>query len=169
MSVEEVAKAPYPPESAAPVPPARRPDAVDAGGVFAPALGKPRRMHYGDAVRILGTIAVVMNHVCDMHLGGGVLSAKWWIFNVWDAAMRWAVPAYIMLSGALLLDPARAEAPAVFYKKRLGRIGIPLVFWTIFFMWFSFHERLPRGWDTSRRQIWINLLEGKPYAHLHFI
>src|SRR2546421_2312726 len=112
MSVEEATKLDdrQRQEQQQPAPPApARPDAVDAGGVFAPAPDKPRRMHYGDAVRILGTIAVVMNHVCDMHLGGDVLSAKWWVVNVWDSAMRWAVPAYIMLSGSLLLNPARAE------------------------------------------------------------
>lgn len=173
--------------------------------VFAPELRAPRRMNYGDAVRILGTFAVVINHVSDMYLGnktfwtGGkeypfMLTPTWWVLNVVDAAMRWAVPAYIMLSGALLLDPARAEAPHVFYKKRLARIGVPLVFWTVFFVWFRFHyltgpghgptfptrvgalfEKVsnfvvgpPQSWTTPH-DIWKDVAEGKPYVHLHFI
>lgn len=157
------------PSAAAPAGRTNVPYAYETSSVLAPDPTKPRRMNYGDAIRILGTVAVVMNHVCDMHLGGEVLSAKWWVFTTWDAAMRWAVPAYIMLSGALLLDPARAEPPTTFYKKRLARIGIPLVFWTAFFIWFSFHVLIPRNWGADRHQIWINLLQGKPYAHLHFI
>jgi surface polysaccharide O-acyltransferase-like enzyme len=131
---------------------------------LAPDPRQPRRMHYGDAVRILGTIAVVMNHVSDMYLGNReiMLTPTWWTLNFWDAAMRWAVPAYIMLSGALLLDPARTEDPPVFYKKRLMRIGIPLVFWT------AFEFLVPRHWVTPS-DIWKNLAEGKPYTHLHFI
>jgi surface polysaccharide O-acyltransferase-like enzyme len=142
--------------------------ADENGSVFAPAPGKPRRMHYGDAVRILGTIAVVIGHVADMRFGGHALDRDWWVANLWDAFTRWAVPAYIMLSGALLLDPAREEAPRDFYRKRLGRIGVPLVFWTAFFMWFRFYVLVPKGWGTTR-SVWIDLALGKPYTHLHFI
>jgi surface polysaccharide O-acyltransferase-like enzyme len=129
-----------------------------------------RRRHYGDPVRILGTMAVVVNHVCDMYLGNSdiMLNGTWWTLNFVDAAMRWAVPAYIMLSGALLLSPERNQTPQTFYKKRLARIGVPLVFWTAFFIWFSFRFRVPRGWDTPM-DIWRNLAQGKPYTHLHFI
>jgi surface polysaccharide O-acyltransferase-like enzyme len=121
-------------------------------------------------VRILGTGAVVVNHVCDMYLDkiATLPQATWWSLNFIDAAMRWAVPAYIMLSGALLLSPERNQTPQTFYKKRLGRIGIPLVFWTAFFIWFSYHYLVPRHWVTPT-DIWWNLAEGKPYTHLHFI
>jgi surface polysaccharide O-acyltransferase-like enzyme len=147
--------------------------AAGEGGVFAPdpspgPAHKPRRMHYGDAIRILGTIAVVIGHVADMRFGGNALDRDWWVANFWDAFTRWAVPAYIMLSGALLLDPVRAESPNDFYRKRLGRIGVPLVFWTVFFMAFRFMVLVPKGWDTPRR-IWMELALGKPYTHLHFI
>ncbi len=133
---------------------------------LAPDPSKPEQMLYGDAVRILGTIAVVIGHVCDMSLFSiKPLSADWHVLNFVDAATRWAVPAYIMLSGALLLDPARAESPQRFYKKRLARIGVPLVFWTAFFIWFSVEFT---RWSTVQDAL-TNLLLGKPYVHLHFI
>jgi surface polysaccharide O-acyltransferase-like enzyme len=125
-------------------------------------------MHYGDAIRIFGTIAVVIGHCADMRMFAHPLDRDWWIANCWDALTRWAVPAYIMLSGALLLDPVRVERPEDFYRRRLGRIGVPLVFWTAFFMWFSFYKLVPKQWITPR-QIWLNLALGKPYTHLHFI
>jgi surface polysaccharide O-acyltransferase-like enzyme len=108
---------------------------------------KPQWMHYGDHIRILGTIAVVLNHVADMTLYGAVpLSHQWWACNWWDAACRWAVPVYIMLSGSLLLDPARGEPPGVFYRKRLARLGVPLVFWSAFFMWLDVYYT---GWRAT--------------------
>jgi surface polysaccharide O-acyltransferase-like enzyme len=124
-------------------------------------------MPYGDMIRIVGTIAVVCGHCCDMILfrTGAALSYNWWVCNIYDALTRWAVPAYIMLSGALLLDPARHESPREFYRKRLWRIGIPLVFFSAFFMWFSVYYT---GW-VKPRDAWINLLHGTPYMHMHFI
>jgi surface polysaccharide O-acyltransferase-like enzyme len=108
---------------------------------------KPRWLHYGDHVRILGTVAVVIGHVSDMTLYASVpLSHDWWVCDWWDAATRWAVPVYIMLSGSLLLDPARGETPGVFYRKRLARLGVPLVFWSAFFMWLDVYYT---GWRAT--------------------
>lgn len=130
----------------------------------------PQRMAYGDPVRILGTVAVVVGHVCDMPLFSSHLAAPlsgdWWVCNVVDAAMRWAVPIYIMLSGALLLDPNRNEPAGVFYRKRLARLGVPLVFWTAFFTFFSIYYT---GWCPGWKEAGLNLLKGQPYSHLHFI
>lgn len=133
---------------------------------FDSALGKPSHLAYGDAVRVLGTLAVVLGHVCDMPVfTADPRTLNWWMCNLLDALSRWAVPVYIMLSGALLLDPARTEAPGVFYRKRLARLGAPLVFWTAFFMLFDiFYTQ----WHTPR-QAMINLVLGQPYPHLHFI
>jgi len=134
----------------------------------APAPVRQRRA-YGDMIRILGTIAVVTGHVCDMRLKPAsrfALDTNWWVLNCIDSAMRWAVPAYVMLSGALLLDPNRTESAQTFYHKRLARIGVPLVFWSIVFMWFSV---CVTGWVPTWQEAWLKLLSGKPYTHMHFI
>ncbi len=125
-----------------------------------------RRLAYGDMIRILGTIAVVVGHVCDMKLSASVLSHDWWVLLWVDSAARWAVPAYIMLSGALLLDPNRPDSAKLFYRKRLARIGVPLVFWTAVFMYFSVHYT---HWVNTSHDAWMNLLAGHPYTHMHFI
>jgi surface polysaccharide O-acyltransferase-like enzyme len=131
-----------------------------------PSLRKPAYMPYGDAARVLGTVAVVIGHVCDMMVYNASTGAgDWWVCLFFDSAARWAVPVYIMLSGALLLDPARTETPGEFYAKRLARLGIPVLVWSAFFMWFSVSYT---HWNNST-QVWYDLLLGKPYAHLHFI
>ena len=134
----------------------------------APAISpRPKHLAYGDAVRVLGTLAVVIGHVADMPMQSQAPDTlNWWVCNLVNSMVRWAVPVYIMLSGALLLDPARNEAPSVFYRKRLARLGVPLVFWSAFFMLFGIYYT---GWVKSGREAMTNLVLGQPYAHLHFI
>ena len=139
-------------------------------------VGKPRYMPYGDVARVLGTIAVVVGHVCDMvQFNPDIIRMNHWIpqlnfavCNFFNSASRWAVPVYIMLSGSLLLDPARAETPPQFYRKRLARLGIAIAFWTVFFMLFTVYYLQLYGINTNIN-VWHELLLGKPYAHLHFI
>jgi surface polysaccharide O-acyltransferase-like enzyme len=42
-----------------------------------------------------------------------------------------------MLTGALLLQPSKADEPIrLFFKKRLSRIGVPFLFWAAtYFVW----------------------------------
>jgi surface polysaccharide O-acyltransferase-like enzyme len=129
-------------------------------------LSKPKHMPYGDSIRVWGTVAVVIGHVCDLVLFNNLVGdGDWWILNLTESACRWAVPIYIMLSGALLLDPARNEPASELYRKRLARIGVPIVFWSAFFMTFTYYF----GPKEEAGKIWSNLALGKPYAHLHFI
>jgi surface polysaccharide O-acyltransferase-like enzyme len=61
----------------------------------------------------------------------------WWASNVYDSLARVCIPLFVMLSGALLLQPSKADEPLkVFFKKRLTRIGIPFLFWgATYFAW----------------------------------
>ena len=130
-------------------------------------------MPFGDAARVLGTIAVVVGHVCDMvqySVPGLSVNAPLHFnaCNFFNSASRWAVPVYIMLSGALLLDPARSEPPEKFYSRRLARLGVPIVFWTAFFMLFTQYY-LKQHHMYTETNIWRELALGKPFMHLHFI
>ena len=58
--------------------------------------------------------------------------ANWFTSDVFGAIGYLGVPLFVMLSGALLLNPAKADEPmGVFYKKRFWRVGLPLIFWTL--------------------------------------
>ena len=61
----------------------------------------------------------------------------WWSTSVYLALVIMGVPLFIMLSGSLLLVPSKVNEPIrVFLKKRLSRIGIAFVFWSIvYFAW----------------------------------
>lgn len=142
-----------------------------------PGLPAPARadwLTYGDAMRVLGILAVLVVHACDMVLfSDQVGRPHWWAANVLDAAGRWAVPVFIMLSGALLLHPSRPQTPGEFYRRRLARLGIAIAFWSVAFMLFALYYTrwaaptwADQGWQKS---IWQQLLKGAPYVHLHFV
>jgi surface polysaccharide O-acyltransferase-like enzyme len=71
--------------------------------------------------------------------------SNWFTVDIYGAIANMGVPLFVMLSGALLLDAAKADEPMkVFYKKRFMRVGIPMIFWTIiYFAWSAFLNGQP--------------------------
>jgi len=53
----------------------------------------------------------------------------WWIGNVVDSSVRFAVPVFLMLSGATLLG--KEYKLGEFYKRRFSRVLIPFLFWLV--------------------------------------
>ncbi|MCU0579442.1 MAG: acyltransferase family protein [Desulfobacterota bacterium] len=87
-------------------------------------------MVWVDKAKILATLGVVVTHVSASTLFGlrDPHSLNWWAANCYDPLARFAVPFFVMISGCLLLDPAKEEPWGVFYKKRARRILPPLDF-----------------------------------------
>lgn len=92
--------------------------------------------------------------------------ALWWTVNIYDSLSRVAVPLFVMLGGALLLQPAKAEEPLrEFFRKRIDRIALPFVFWSAaYFAWRIFVNGEPVSADLFAQ----GLLEG-PYYHFWFL
>ena len=123
-----------------------------------------------DNSRIFGTFAVVFLHVsADVVLGNDVGSEYWWFGNVYDSAVRWCVPVFVMISGALLLDQNKKEDLLTFYRKRLSRILWPILFWSIFFLLWAFLKGLIKEAPPSAISLAKILLSGKPYFHMWFL
>ena len=61
----------------------------------------------------------------------------WFSSNIYSSLAWSAVPLFVILSGALLLEPIKVNEPLkVFFKKRFNRIGLPLIFWgAAYFAW----------------------------------
>lgn len=89
-----------------------------------------KRDYYIDYLRAAATFAVIVWHsISPVYYQFGPLT-EWLPANIlFGVAIRWSVVSFVMISGALLLD--KDEPPAVFYKKRLLRICIPLLTWTV--------------------------------------
>jgi surface polysaccharide O-acyltransferase-like enzyme len=68
--------------------------------------------------------------------------ANWFASDTLGAIGYLGVPLFIILSGALLLNPSKAEEPLrVYYKKRFMRVGLPMIFWTLLYFIWSFNVR----------------------------
>lgn len=123
-----------------------------------------------DLARILAIGAVVMVHEGGKGVGsrapGDPATAAWWAADVLDGSSRWCVPVFLMVSGALLLDPRRTEPPGEFYRRRLARIGLPLVVWTAAYLWFGhvFLDR-PAGVGDLARAVG----SGSPFLQLYYL
>ena len=90
---------------------------------------------------------------------------RWFTVNTYDAFAAVSVPLFVMLSGALLLQPSKVEPIRVFLRKRALRLGLPFVFWgTAYFLWrfLVIHEAL------TMNSIVQGILTG-PYYHFWFL
>ncbi|MCW3999054.1 MAG: acyltransferase family protein [Candidatus Bathyarchaeota archaeon] len=92
--------------------------------------------------------------------------ALWWTSDIYNSIARVCVPLFIMLTGALLLQPSKTNEPlGAFFKKRWNRIGIPVLFWAgLYFIW----DFLVRGEALTPTSFVQGLLAG-PYVHFWFI
>ena len=93
-----------------------------------------------DSLRALAIIGVLMIHISSpvvkMSFGGNML--YWWIGNIVNSTIRFAVPVFLMISGATMLN--REYKLGEFYKKRVTRVLVPLLFWMVvywIFRWFT--------------------------------
>ena len=89
---------------------------------------------YLDYLRVISTIAVVILHVAAQNFYSvDVNSYAWNIFNVYDSAVRWAVPVFVMISGALFLDNTRVIDTKKLYIKNILRMIIAFVVWSFIY------------------------------------
>ena len=123
-----------------------------------------------DKARISAAMAIVVLHSAILVQSANLLgSGYWWSGNIYNSLVRWAIPVFVMISGALLLDPGKNEPFGLFYRKRIARIFIPLLAWSAIYLCLDYFYAATYGIQISKQQIFLNLLEGKPHFHLWFL
>ncbi len=96
-------------------------------------------------------------------------SRTWWYGNVYDALVRWCVPVFVMISGALLLDSRKVEDSVTFYRRRAGRLLLPLVAWTVLFLFWNYFKAQASGAGYGVAAAARSVLSGRPYYHMWFL
>lgn len=92
-------------------------------------LSEKGRVIFLDWLRIIAALSVVMIHVSVGLLANQTyLSSGWIVCCTFDALLRWNIPAFLMISGAMMLD--RDRSVSAIYRKNILRIFIVLVFWS---------------------------------------
>ncbi|MEE9349380.1 MAG: acyltransferase family protein [Flavobacteriaceae bacterium] len=128
---------------------------------------KKRRNYNLDTLRAVATILVVLLHVSASFVtqssDNDTYDFNFWFANVVDSFSRISVPLFVMISGYFLYE--KIEGSVVFYKKRASRILIPLIFWTIFYLFFNF---IIKG-NYNAKDLFYSVLKGTPFYHLWYI
>ncbi len=90
--------------------------------------------------RVLATVCVVLLHVASsvLYKYNQVPNSHWWIGNVYDSFVRFSVPLFLMITGALLLG--RQYSYPTFLLRKVIRILIPFAFWTAIYIIYNFIE-----------------------------
>lgn len=89
------------------------------------------RLPYLDYLRVMAAAAVIMIHVSAQNWDNvPVMSSDWIIFNLYNSLAQWAVPMFLMLSGALMLDPGKPFQIRTLYRKNILRILTAFLFWS---------------------------------------
>ncbi len=125
-------------------------------------------------IRVISIFAVVLLHIsaaCVVEIKD-TTSYEWIVGNFVDSFVRWCVPVFIMLSGYLLLrKDTLNENISLFYKKRVLRIGIPILISSLFFLIWGFIKTNLKG--EIKPSFFTNIIEpliyGIPHYHLWFL
>lgn len=97
-------------------------------------MEKKDRIIYLDILRIIATIAVVAIHVsANNWYTTSPASYEWNVLNFYDSIVRWAVPIFVMISGALFLDNDRNIETKKLYTKNILRIITAFLFWSVIY------------------------------------
>ncbi len=127
-----------------------------------------------ELIRTVAILLVILVHVSlfPYDIAGMIGQAtpaaqfNWWTVDAYSSVAYLGVPLFIILSGVLLLDPAKDnESLADFYRKRASRIAIPMAFWTIWYFGWTYYIR---STPLTSNNIFEGLLNGS-YFHLWFL
>ena len=135
-----------------------------------------------DLLRIVSTIAVIMIHVSaiyknaitDNRIFGEEYSNHILAIIIYNTLSRFAVPCFMMISGAFLLSDKRNGNYKHFYKKAFYNIGVTTIIFSVLYFIFSESIILARVIlkGESIRDIILpiqDVLKGSPYYHMWYM
>ncbi|MGF1738049.1 acyltransferase [Photobacterium satsumensis] len=127
------------------------------------------KVRFFDVLRCVAAVAVVVIHVLGPYRDQfGVMPDSGWITaTTFNSFSRWAVPIFIMITGALMLTDTRPFELSYYVRRRLGKVLLPFLVWSVFYAWLSGVS--PAGFDGD---VAIETLKAMPvhetYYHLGF-
>ncbi len=105
-------------------------------------IGAREHVAWVDTLRVLACLMVVMAHACDAFVGQFEADRTAFLSGVAiGSLMRASVPLFVMMSAVVLMPLREPVSAARFYRKRIGRLVLPLVFWSLalpVMMWFYY-------------------------------
>lgn len=92
---------------------------------------KTERVVYLDVLRVLSALAVITIHVVANEYYVLFGQPTWWWAVFLDGLAHWAVPVFVMISGALFLDPRRKINNKTLFGKKVPHLLFLYFFWWV--------------------------------------
>ena len=135
-----------------------------------------QREHNYDVLRALSMLAIIVLHISGVWTSDMMTSVARGETDLWypqlacvvNSLVRFAVPCFLMLSGAFLLGNPKNADYRSFYRKSLFRIVIPTLLFSAFYLVYQAVLLVWLG-IGSPAQILDNALRGAPSYHLWYM
>ncbi|RTZ13784.1 acyltransferase [Vibrio aquaticus] len=127
------------------------------------------RVLFFDLLRCVAAIAVIAIHVLApyRHELGVIPFGEWATAVGVNSVTRWAVPVFILITGALMLSDKRPFDAKYYVKRRLGKVLVPFLIWSLFYAILS--GLSSAGYDVSvTQQVLADSPHHATYYHLGF-
>ncbi|CAH0990219.1 O-acetyltransferase WecH [Sinobacterium norvegicum] len=124
---------------------------------------------YLNLLRCVATIAVIIIHVLGpmRELYGQIPVGEWLATVSYNSVTRWAVPVFMMITGALLLSDKRPFECDHYLSRRLMKVLIPFAAWTIIYSLIVGFG--PDGWSSTSAVSTLAAANNTPaWYHLWF-
>ncbi len=126
----------------------------------------------------MSCIAVIIIHVSGIYKGAFIDKEEMLKLDtthlfgttMWNIFSRFAVPCFVMLSGAFLLSNDKNQNYRNFYNKSIKKIGIPLILFSILFTLMKIVKNMISEINIAAFLNPIKaLITGEPYYHLWYL
>lgn len=108
------------------------------------------RLLWVDVLNIVACVCVVWMHCTNsaLHNFNGEVDIPYIIGLITHTIAYWPVPVFMMLSGYKLLSNGGGMKD--FYIRRIKRIGIPFIAWSLFYYIVNYHRLIPLNEFTEK-------------------
>lgn len=134
---------------------------------------------YLDFLRCTASFAVVAIHVLGpfRYLYGEIPDSDWLAAMGINSVTRWAVPVFIMISGALLLSSDRDFNCEHYLRKRLSKVALPFIGWSLIYAFvggfvegsWSSAETIKIIGNSPNEPVWYHLWFFYDFIPLYFV
>lgn len=119
------------------------------------------RILYFDYLRIFAVFAVIILYVSVENMWQTIGTNEFFAHLAYNSAVRWVVPVFVMISGALFLDPKREIYVGRLHKKNLLRLVTAFMFWSAMYALVDYLE------GVRLRDVVFNAVKG--HVHLCYL
>ena len=127
------------------------------------------RVQYYDISRIICMIGVIIIHVVGHRLDDFSQPALWHTANLIEGFVRFSVPVFMMITGALLLKSDSALS-FKYILKRIARVAIPASVWSCLYLAVICTQKFTSSFDFETLwSVLSKIFETPIYGHLWYV